>query len=71
MLPNCLLDLQHVRQNHEVVSNLKLGNTKHLGGHRKSELVAAKGIVCMLASRSSIASGRGVLKLLGVDKCNI
>jgi predicted metallopeptidase len=44
---------------------------KHLVSQKKFDLVVVKDIVCMLASRSSNGSSKGVAKVLGVDKRNI
>jgi hypothetical protein len=71
MLPNYLVDLKHVKQNHDILSNMKAGITKHLKGQRKFNLVVAREIVCMLASSSSNGSNKDVVRVLGVDKCNI
>jgi hypothetical protein len=66
-----LVDLQRVKGNHEVLSNMKIKITKHLVGQKKFDLVVVKDIVCMLTSRSSNGNSKGVAKLLGVDKGNI
>jgi hypothetical protein len=71
MLPNYLLDMQHVKYSHDVVSNMKSSIIEHLANQQKSQLVVAMETICMLASSSSIASNKGVTKLLSVDKCNI
>jgi hypothetical protein len=71
MIPNFLPNLECVKQNHKVILNMKSGIAEHLIGARKSELVATKGIVCMLASSSFVVSGRVVARVLGVDKQNI
>jgi len=42
VLPNYLGDLKCVRQNHEILSNMKVEITTHLTGPRKSDLVVAK-----------------------------
>ncbi len=70
-LPHYLNDLAIVKKNHEIVQNLKDGRNAHLLGHHKSKVVMAKGIVCTFASSQSIINGRGIVKMLGVDKRNI
>jgi hypothetical protein len=50
---------------------MKFGITSHLVGPKKTQLVVAKNIVCMLAFGSSIDNYRNVIKVLGVDKRNI
>jgi len=42
-----------------------------LVGLKKTQLVIAKNIVCMVASHSSNGSGRNVFKVLGVGRRNI
>jgi hypothetical protein len=71
MLHDYCVDLQHVKLNHKVLSNMKARITKHLTGQKKFDLVVVKDIVCMLAFGSSNGSNRGVAKVLGVNKCNI
>ncbi len=71
VLSNYCVDLQHVKCNHKVLSNMKARITKHLVGQRKFDLIVVKDIVCMLAFGSSNGSNRGVAKVLGVNKCNI
>lgn len=66
-----LVDLQCVKGNHEVLSNMKARIIEHLMGQKKSDLVVVKDIMCMLASRSSNGSNKGVAKVLDVDKSNI
>jgi hypothetical protein len=58
-------------QNQEILNNMKFGITNHLVGPKKTQLVVAKNIICMLASGSLIGSSRNVVKVLGVDKRNI
>jgi hypothetical protein len=71
VLPNYLGDLKCVKQNHEILSNMKVEITTHLTSPRKSDLVVAKKIMCMLTFGSSNGSSRGVARILDVDKCNI
>jgi hypothetical protein len=63
-----LVDLQRVKGNHEVLSNMKARIIEHLVGQKKSDLVVVKDIMCMLASMSSNGNSKGVTKVLGVDK---
>jgi hypothetical protein len=71
MLPDYLVDLKCVKQNHEILSNMRVGTIEHLRGQRKFDLVVAKKIVCMLTSSSTNGSNMCVTRVLGVDKCNI
>jgi hypothetical protein len=71
MLLDYLVDLKCVKQNHEILSNMKTGITKHLKGQRKSDLVISREIVCILTSSSSNGNSKGVTRVLGVDKHNI
>jgi hypothetical protein len=70
MLPYYLMDYKCVKQNHEKLSNMKVGITKHLRGQRKSNFVVKK-IRFMLASSLFNGSNMGIARVLGVDKCNI
>ncbi len=60
-----------MKQNHEVLSSMKVGITKHLTRQQKSQIVVVKVIVCMLASSSIVSNKKGIAKILGVDKRNI
>jgi hypothetical protein len=75
-LPPYLEDNALLKQNQGVLGNLKDGLTSHLVGPCQSKLVMAKDIMCRLATtahtiESGINSGRGIARLLGVDKRNI
>ncbi len=71
MLLDYLVDLKCVKQNHEILSKMKVGITQHLKGQRKFDLVVTKKILCMLASSSSNGNNKCVARVLGVDKHNI
>jgi len=66
-----LVDLQRVKGNHEVLSNMKARITKHLVGQKESNLVVVKDIMSMLAFTSSNGNSKGVAKVLDVDKHTI
>jgi hypothetical protein len=71
MVPDYFNDLQYVKHNQEVLSNMKSGITHYLTSAKQFQLVVAKEVVCMLAYNASIGSSRGVVKVLEVDKQNI
>jgi hypothetical protein len=75
-LPPYLEDNAFLRQSQGVLGNLKDRLIFPLVGLCQSKLVMAKDIVCTLATsaniiESGINSGRGIARLLGVDKRNI
>jgi hypothetical protein len=63
MLLDYLVDLKCVKQNHEILSNMKARITKRLTCQRKFDLIVVKEIVCMLAFGSSNGSSRGVVRI--------
>jgi len=69
-LPPYLNDLVVIKQSHEVVQNLKDGMNTHLVGSQPSKVVMAKDIVCIFASSQFINNGKGISKLLSVDRRN-
>jgi hypothetical protein len=71
VIPTYRTNVQSIKQNQKILSNMKYGITNHLVGPNHTQLVVAKSIICMIASSSSIGSSKGVAKVLGVDKRNI
>jgi hypothetical protein len=71
MVPPYLSDLGVVKHKYDVLQNMKEGINTHSTSRRKSKLVMAKDIMCILASSQSITNKRVVAKVLGVDKQNI
>jgi hypothetical protein len=53
MLLDYVVDLKHVKKNHEILSNMKAGITKHFRGQRRSNLVVARETVCIASSSSN------------------
>ncbi len=68
VVPKYLANVQSIKPNQEILNNMKFGIISHLVGPKQTQLVAAKNILCMFASSSSIGSSRNVAKVLGVDK---
>jgi hypothetical protein len=60
-----LIDVQSIKQNQEILNNMKSRFTSHLVGPKQTQVVVARDIVCIFASSSSIGSSRGVAKVLG------
>ena len=54
-----------------VLSSVREGLKDHLVGVKVSKIVMAKDILCTFSSSSQVGSGRGLAKLLGVDRRNI
>ena len=71
IVPPFLSDLGAVHQNHEVIRNMKAGISTHLARSKKSHLMMAKDIICMLATFEHMTSSRFVAEVLGVDRRNI
>jgi hypothetical protein len=69
-LPPYLSDLATIKQSHEVVQNLKDGMNTHLVGSQPFKVVMVKDIVCTFTSSPFVNNGRGISKLLSVDKRN-
>ncbi len=70
-LPPYLQDIAILKQNQQIMVNLK-GLTSHLVGVWQSKLVLAKDIVCTLvASSKSSRNKRHIVKILGVNRWNI
>jgi hypothetical protein len=70
-LPDYLQDMEALKHNHLVVSNINSGMTSHFTGVRPAQSLLAKDIVCTLASSQSIGSSRGLARVLGVDRRNL
>ncbi len=61
-----------MKHNQQVMSNLKSRITNYLIGQKKSQIVVAKNIVCMLASSQlGCKKINGFAKALDVDRRNI
>lgn len=71
VIPPFLKNLEAVKHNHAIISNMKMGISAHLSGVRETHLVMAKDILCTLAASDSIQSTRAVAEVLGVDRRNI
>jgi len=71
MVPPFLRDLAEVKLRHEILGSLKEGMHNHLVGLRKGKTIMVKNIVTTFAVALEIGSGRGVARLLGVDRRNI
>ncbi len=60
MLQNVVLeyfiDVQSIKQNQEILNNMTSRITSHLVGPKQTQLVVARGIICIFASNSSIGS---------------
>jgi hypothetical protein len=70
-LPDYLQDMEALKHNHLVVSNINSGMTSHFTRVRPAQSLLAKDIVCTLASSQSIGSSRGLARVLGVDRRNL
>jgi len=69
VLPDYLQNLSEFKQNHVLLSSFKEGVTNNVLIKSKSKrLVAAKHMLCHLATTSSFGSQRGASKALGIDK---
>jgi len=71
MVPPFLRDPAEVKLRHKILGSLKEGMQNHLLGLQKGKTVMAKNIVTTFAVVPGIGSGRGVARLLGVDRRNI
>ncbi len=75
MLRKCVLeylhDLKKLKENQDVIENLKCGLTNHLKGQKSSSMVIVKDIVYVLATSNKTSNTRQVVQILGVDSRNI
>lgn len=73
-LPPYLENIANLKQKYEIVGNLKEAITFHFVGPHQYNLVMAKDIVCTLVASSQpmrSTNGKGIAKMLGVDKRNM
>lgn len=66
-LPPYFSDLS-IKQNLDVVQNIKQGMNTHLVGQQESKVVMAKDIVCSLPVSQVVSNERGIVRLLVIDK---
>jgi hypothetical protein len=71
MIPPFLSNLETMKLQDSVMSNVRDGLKEHLVGVHQSQIVMAKDILCILATNSEVGSGRGLAGILGVDRRNI
>ena len=72
VLSDYLQNVSVIKQNHVLLSNIKEGVTNNVLVEKKSKrAVAAKHMLCHLATTSSVGSQRRASKALGIDRCNI
>ncbi len=67
-LPPYFSDLLSIKQNLEVVQNIKQGMNTHLVGQQESKVVMARDIVRSLPVSQVVSSVRGIVRLLVIDK---
>jgi hypothetical protein len=66
-----LRDLETVKLQDSVMSNVRDGLKDHLVGVHQSKIFMAKDILCSLATNSVVDSGSGLAGILEVDRRNI
>jgi hypothetical protein len=71
MIPPFLRDLETMKLQDSVMSNMRDGLKDHLVGVHQSKIVMAKDILYTLATNSVVGSRRGLAGILGVDRGNI
>jgi hypothetical protein len=67
-LPPYFSDLLSIKQNLEVVQNIKQGMNTHLVGQQESKVVMARDIVHSLPVSQVVSSVRGIVRLLVIEK---
>lgn len=70
-LPTYLNNLAIIKQNHEVVQNLKDGMNTNLMAPHQFKVVMAKDNMCTFASSQIINTGKGIAKVFIIDRRNI
>jgi hypothetical protein len=70
-LPPYLNNLATIKQNDEVVQNLKDGMNTNLMGPHQSKIVMGKDNMCTFASSQIVNGGKGIVKKIIIDKRNI
>jgi hypothetical protein len=66
-LPPYFSDLLSIKQNLEVVQNIKQGMNTHLVGQQESKVVMARDIVCSLLVSQVVSSVTGIVRLVVID----